>query len=277
MQRSVTGLNLGIASGSQCTINESNSSSSTSTVTVPCDIALVSALQSDTHADVLSASTLLTADNEEAMIVVGENLPFIGSSSATSALSGQIFNSVDRQNVGITLDVIPQVSEGDYVRLDLYEEVSNVVSGTDNNTNGPTTTIRSASTTVFVQDHRTTVIGGLISTDDEKTNEGVPFISDIPVIGQLFNNLSRSKQKQNLLVFLTPHVIRTRADLHTLALDERQKFIDSLGRKEVNDMPPSQINELYNPGFSVAVPPETNLNTQSSTALSNIHAPTRPS
>jgi type II secretory pathway component GspD/PulD (secretin) len=114
----------------------------------------------------------------------------------------------------------------------------------------------------------------LISTDDEKTNEGVPFISDIPVIGQLFNNLSRSKQKQNLLVFLTPHVIRTRADLHTLALDERQKFIDSLGRKEVNDMPPSQINELYNTGFSVAVPPETNLNTQSSAALSKIQEPT---
>ena len=105
------------------------------------------ALETDTHADVLSAPTLLTADNEEAMIVVGENLPFVGSASANSGLPGQIFNSVERQNVGITLDIVPQVSEGDYVKLDLYEEVSNVVNGTANNTLGPTTTIRSASTT----------------------------------------------------------------------------------------------------------------------------------
>jgi general secretion pathway protein D len=109
---SLTGLNLGIASGSKCTINESSSSSSTSsstgTLTVPCDIALMSALQTDTHSNVLSAPTLLTADNEEATIVVGENLPFVGSASASSALSNQVFNSVDRQNVGITLDIAPQ-------------------------------------------------------------------------------------------------------------------------------------------------------------------------
>ena len=79
----------------------------------------------------LSAPTLLTADNEEAMIVVGENLPFVGSSSANCGdAAAHIFNSVDRQNVGITLDIVPQVSAGDYVKLDIYEEVSNVVAGT---------------------------------------------------------------------------------------------------------------------------------------------------
>ena len=91
---------------------------------------MLTALETDTHANVLSAPTLLTADNEEAMIVVGENLPFVGSASANAGLPGQIFNSVERQNVGITLDIVPQVSEGDYVKLDLYEEVSNVVNGT---------------------------------------------------------------------------------------------------------------------------------------------------
>ena len=100
------------------------------TISVPCDIALLTALETDTHANVLSAPTLLTADNEEAMIVVGQNLPFVGSASANAGLPGQIFNSVERQNVGITLDIVPQVSEGDYVKLDLYEEVSNVVNGT---------------------------------------------------------------------------------------------------------------------------------------------------
>ena len=168
----LTGLGLGLASGANCSIPAAVASTVTSAatagaVTAPCDIALMTALETDAHSNVLSAPTLLTADNEEAMIVVGQNLPFVGSSSANSALSGQIFNSVDRQNVGITLDIIPQVSQGEYVKLDMYEEVSNVVNGTQNNSLGPTTTIRSASTTVLVQNHRTAVIGGLLSSEAE--------------------------------------------------------------------------------------------------------------
>ncbi len=260
---SLSGLSLGLASGSTCSVpvtsSSSSGSSSTSYIKVPCDIALINALQGDTHSNVLSAPTLLTADNEEAMIIVGQNLPFVGSASANAALSGQIFNSVDRRNVGITLDLVPQVSEGDYVKLDIYEEVSNVVAGTQDDTYGPTTTIRAASTSVFVQDHRTAVIGGLISSNDENSNQGVPFISDIPVIGNLFNNLSQTREKQNLLVFLTPHIIRSRSELRALALDERKKFIESLGRKELHEMPASEIQQLYKPSFSISVPPEEDL------------------
>jgi general secretion pathway protein D len=268
----LTGLSIGLASGSQCTVSTALSAVSTvagaatgttpTTTTVPCDVALLTALETDTHSNVLSAPTLLTADNEEATIVVGENLPFVGSASATSALSGQIFNSVDRQNVGITLDIIPQVSEGDYVRLDVYEEVSNVVSGTTNqNTNplGPTTTIRSASTTVMVQDHRTAVIGGLLSNESDVQRSAIPFISDIPVIGNLFTDNGSNKQKLNLLVFLTPHVVRTRDDLRSLALDERQKFTDALGRREMHQMPIDQYKQLYQPTFSVPVSPAQDL------------------
>jgi general secretion pathway protein D len=269
----LTGLSIGLASGSQCTVSTALAAASTAvaattgsttatTATVPCDVALMTALETDTHSNVLSAPTLLTADNEEATIVVGENLPFVGSASATSALSGQIFNSVDRQNVGITLDIIPQVSEGDYVRLDVYEEVSNVVSGTTNqNTNplGPTTTIRSASTTVMVQDHRTAVIGGLLSNETDIQRSKVPFISDIPVIGNLFTDNGSNKQKDNLLVFLTPHVVRTREDLRALALDERRKFTDSLGRRELHQMPMEQYKHLYQPTFSVPVSPAQDL------------------
>ena len=97
-------------------------------------------------------------DGEEAMIVVGQNLPFVGSAAANAGLPGQIFNSVERQNVGITLDIVPQISDGDYVKLDVYEEVSALVDNSDHGL-GPTTTLRSASTTVLVQNHRTTVIG----------------------------------------------------------------------------------------------------------------------
>ena len=276
----LTGLSIGLASGSQCTVSTALSAVSTvagaatgttpTTTTVPCDVALLTALETDTHSNVLSAPTLLTADNEEATIVVGENLPFVGSASATSALSGQIFNSVDRQNVGITLDIIPQVSEGDYVRLDVYEEVSNVVSGTTNqNTNplGPTTTIRSASTTVMVQDHRTAVIGGLLSSESDVQRSAIPFISDIPVIGNLFTDNGSNRQKDNLLVFLTPHVVRTREDLRALALDERQKFTDALGRRELHQMPMEQYKQLYQPTFSVPVSPAQDLKDRGATMV----------
>lgn len=269
----LTGLGIGLASGSTCSIpvNVLNSvvssatggtSTTGSTITAPCDIALMTALESDTHSNVLSAPTLLTADNEEAMIVVGQNLPFVGSAAANAGLPGQIFNSVDRQNVGITLDIVPQVSQGDYVKLDVYEEVSNVVQSTTNqqtNPLGPTTTIRSASTSVLVQDHRTAVIGGLISSDQENGRQGVPFLSDIPVLGNLFSDNSRSLTKQNLLVFLTPHVVRTHEDLQSLALDERQKFVRALGRREINNMPPSQFQQLYQPNFNAPVSPQESL------------------
>jgi general secretion pathway protein D len=266
----LTGLGIGLASGSMCSIPQTvagavagatttGTTSTSSTIQVPCDVALMTALETDTHANVLSAPTLLTADNEEAMIIVGQNLPFVGSAAANAGLPGQIFNSVDRQNVGITLDMVPQVAEGDYVKLDLYEEVSNVLNGTQNNPLGPTTTIRSASTEVFVQNHRTAVIGGLLSSQDTIQNQGVPYISNIPVLGNLFSNKSSDRQKLNLLVFLTPHVVRTHAQLRALALDERQRFITSLGRKEMHDMPASQIHELYKPSFSISVPPEADL------------------
>ena len=267
---SLTGLGLGLASKSMCTITSTaaaaaaaasgTTTTSGTTATIPCDVALIMALETDTHADVLSAPTLLTADNEEAMIVVGQNLPFVGSAAANAGLPGQIFNSVDRQNVGITLDIVPQVSEGDYVKLDLYEEVSNVVPGTASNTLGPTTTIRSASTSVLIQNHRTAVIGGLLASQDTANNQGVPFISDIPVLGNLFTNKSSDKLKDNLVVFLTPHIIRNRTQLRELALDERQKFANSLGRKEIHDMPVSQIQQIYNPSFSIPVSPAADLN-----------------
>jgi general secretion pathway protein D len=228
----------------------------------------MTALQTDTHSNVLSAPTLLTADNEEATIVVGKNLPFVGSATATSALSGQIFNSVNRQNVGITLDIIPQVSQGDYVHLDIYEEVSNVVAGTTNQTTnplGPTTTIRSASTTVMVQDHRTAVIGGLLSSESDTQRSAIPFVSDIPVIGNLLSDNGSDKKKLNLLVFLTPHVIRTRDDLRSLALDERQKFTEALGRREMHQMPMDQYKQLYQPTFTVPVSPGQDLRDRGAT------------
>ncbi len=216
-----TGLTFGLASGSMCTVNSALSGATTSktttSTTVPCDIALITAIETDTHSNVLSAPTLLTTDNAEATIVVGQNVPFLSSATATSALSGQIFQSVNRQNVGITLDIVPQITEGGYIKLDVYEEVSAVIRSTVNSPLGPTTTIRSASTTVLVQNHRTTVIGGLLADQVDVTRNGVPFLSNIPVLGNFFTDRQRSGQKTDLLVFLTPHVIQPRRFARTVA------------------------------------------------------------
>jgi general secretion pathway protein D len=210
---------------------------------------------------VLSAPTLLTTDNEEAQIVVGQNVPFLASAASSSAAQNTIFNSVNRQNVGITLDIVPQISDGDYVKLDVYEEVSAVVPSSSASPLGPTTTIRSASTTVLVQNHRTTVIGGLMSDETSRNHNGVPFISNLPVVGNLFSNDSHNGDKTNLLVFLTPHVIRDREDLRELSLEEREKFIGNLNKKDAHDMPMPQVRELYKPSFSIAVPPAAELGT----------------
>ncbi len=163
---------------------------------------------------------------------------------------------------------MPQVSDAGYVRLDLYEEVSNVLGSTANNALGPTTTIRSASTTVLVQDHRTAVIGGLMSNNDNIQRQGVPWISDIPVLGNLFSSTSSDKQKDNLLVFLTPHVVRNKTDLRSLALDQRARFVNSLGPREMHDMPASSVHSIYAPTFSIAVPPAADLNMLNNNGLS---------
>jgi general secretion pathway protein D len=260
----VSGLALGLAAGGTCNVPVTNTATTTgtailSTIPVPCDVALIQALQTDQHSNVLSAPTLLTTDNEEATIVVGENVPFLASSTANSALSNQIFSNVNRQNVGITLDIVPQITAGGGVKMDIYEEVSRVIPTTQNSTLGPTTTLRSASTTIVVPNHRTSVIGGLLADDTERGVQGVPFFSDIPVIGNLFTTTSRASDKKNLIVFLTPHVIRDHEDLRELSLDEREKFINNIGKKEVHDMPMPQVRQLYRPSFSIAVPPGAEL------------------
>jgi general secretion pathway protein D len=99
----------------------------------------------------------------------------------------------------------------------------------------------------------------LLSSEADNGRQGVPFISDIPVLGNLFSDNSRSLNKQNLLVFLTPHVVHTRGDLQSLALDERQRFVRSLGRREVNNIPASQFQQLYQPTFNNAVSPQQDL------------------
>jgi general secretion pathway protein D len=171
---------------------------------------LVRALESDNNANILSTPTLLTLDNEEARIIIGQNVPFITGQYALSgaATTPTPFQTIERKDVGLTLRVKPQISEGGTVRLQIYQEVSSVVDTILPNPAGVTTNKRAVESTVLVDDGQIVVIGGLIQDSLRDTVEKVPLLGDIPLLGALFTYNSRQRVKTNLMVFLRPTVLR---------------------------------------------------------------------
>ncbi|TAK83884.1 MAG: type II secretion system protein GspD [Betaproteobacteria bacterium] len=169
---------------------------------------LIRALESDNNANILSTPTLLTLDNEEARIVIGQNVPFITGQYALSgaATTPTPFQTVERRDVGLTLRVRPQISEGGTVRLQLYQEVSSVQD--TSNPAGVITNKRAVESVVLVDDGQIVVIGGLIQDSVRDGVEKVPVLGDLPVLGALFTYNTRSRSKTNLMVFLRPTVLR---------------------------------------------------------------------
>ncbi len=222
-------------------------------VEVPAKIALLRAAQTSTDINVLSAPTILTTDNEEAEILVGQNVPLIASRATDTTQLENLFATVERQDVGIRLLLTPQISEGDLVRLDLYEEVSTIVPTTvgDPNLVGPTISVRSASTTVVVRDGQTVAIGGLISDNTLRSESKVPFLGDVPVLGNLFRSRDDQTGKINLLIFLTPHIIRNETDMAALAEVERKRFKRFLKEHRT---PPRWQEQLERPSFAPPPP-----------------------
>ncbi len=200
---------------------------------VPAQVALFQALEQDKGVEVLSAPTILTLDNEEARILVGENVPFVTSRGIDLANVENVFTTVQRQDVGIKLTITPQVSEGDVVRLEINEEVSAVVPSEilDASQVGPTTTVRSAKTTVSVADGRTAVIGGLISDSLTRRASKIPFLGDIPLLGRLFRTDADAGRKVNLIVFLTPHIIRNAKDLGKVTGSQAARFRRGISKR----------------------------------------------
>ena len=208
----------------------------TSLVTIPSSstpanfAAVLQALQSNSAVNVLSTPTILTSDNKEAEIFVGQNVPFITSTSVvTGGISQQ---SVERKDIGIDLKITPQISEGAYVKLDIYQEISAVVptvkSANTVSASDLVTTKRSAKTSVVVKDKDTVVIGGLIQDQDTVTDNKVPFLGDIPGLGWLFKSTSKERTKTNLLIVLTPRIIRGAEELADVAGAQKQKFNDAV-------------------------------------------------
>jgi general secretion pathway protein D len=170
-------------------------------------------LQANGDANILSTPNLLTLDNEEAKIVIGQNVPFVtgqftSTGSTNSGGSVNPFQTIERKDVGVTLKVTPQISENGSVKLTISQEVSSVSS---NSTNGLIVNKRSIDSKVVVPDGEIVVLGGLISDGYEGNQERVPGLADIPLLGNLFKAEKRSRKKSNLMVFLRPVVVRDNA------------------------------------------------------------------
>lgn len=183
--------------------------------------ALANLLQTNADGNVLATPNLLTLDNQEAQILVGQNVPFVTGSYANSTGSSTVnpFTTVERKDVGLTLRVRPQINANGTVKLTIYQETSNVLDGTTTNANGPTTNKRSIESTVLVDDGSVIVIGGLLQDQYSGSVQKVPYLGDIPGIGALFRSDTRSRKKTNLMVFLRPVVMRDAATTQQVSMD----------------------------------------------------------
>ena len=189
-------------------------------------------LQTNGDGNILSTPNLLTLDNEEAKIIIAQNVPFLtGQFTNTGAggSSGSVnpFQTIERKDIGITLKVKPQISENGTVKLTIYQEVSTIQASTLKDANGPTTNKRSIESNVLVADGSIVVLGGLLQDEYSGNQEKVPGLGDLPVLGNLFKSETRSRKKTNLMVFLRPVVVRDAIATDALSLDRYELMRNS--------------------------------------------------
>ncbi len=197
---------------------------------------IIRASASLTSTNILSAPHVLTLDNEEAEIKVGNNIPIVTSrvESAAGQSTGGLATSqnIERQDIGITLRVTPQISEGESLRLKIFQEITDINAGLTAQTGsaeevGVALSNRKIENVVVVGDGETVVIGGLIDENQGDIETKVPWLGDIPILGWLFKTTDEDVRKVNLLVFLTPHIVRNEAELATETIRKREEFWES--------------------------------------------------
>ena len=208
--------------------------------------ALARFLESSGSGNVLSTPNLLTLDNEEAKIVIAQNVPFVtGQFTNTGTGNGAVnpFQTIERKDVGLTLKVKPQISANGTVKLTIYQEVSAVDSSSASSANGPTTNKRTIESNVLVDDGSVVVLGGLLQDNFTGNTDKIPGLGDLPFFGSLFNSNSRSRKKSNLMVFLRPVVVRDAASSDRLSMERYEQMLG--GMKEAQPAPSqaTPINE----------------------------------
>jgi general secretion pathway protein D len=211
--------------------------------------ALIQALKTNTKSNLLSTPSIVTMDNEEAYIVVGQNVPFVTGSVSTGS-SGTVnpYTTVERKDVGVTLKVIPHIGEGGTVRLEVEQEVSNVQSSKGQAAD-LITNKRAIKTAVLAEHGQTVVLGGLVSDDVEFNNQGIPGLSSIPYVGRLFRSDTRSNVKRNLLVFIHPTIVGDANDVRRLSQQRYSQLYSLQLAMDKNGnfaKLPEQVDDVYN-------------------------------
>ncbi|HQU51289.1 MAG TPA: type II secretion system protein GspD, partial [Casimicrobiaceae bacterium] len=211
---------------------------------------LARALETQINANILSTPTLLTLDNEEARIVVGQNVPFVTGQYAQTGSTTTVtpFQTIERRDVGLVLRVKPQIAEGGTVRLVLYQEVSRIQDAS--NATGIILSKRSLESSVVVDDSQIVVLGGLIEDRLTDGTDKVPIAGDVPVVGQLFRYDARRREKTNLMIFLKPTIVRSGADGREFT-SERYRYLQS-EQQRIDPGPRAFWNDPLTP----ALPPE---------------------
>ena len=198
---------------------------------------LIRALESEGNANIIATPTLLTLDNEEAKITIGQNVPFVTGQFTSAATGNNPFQTVERKDVGTSLTIKPLITQGGTVKLKIFQEVSRVLDSELSTTFGTvSTTKRSIESTVLVEDEQFVVLGGLIQDQDSIGESKVPILGDIPVVGNLFKYENKVRRKTNLFVFLRPVVIRSEEDAKVLTID-RYKYLKGLENKAEGESP----------------------------------------
>ena len=182
--------------------------------------AIIRAYQKDSDVNILSTPQILTTDNEEAQIIVGENVPYITKQETTTTDTD--YTTYEYKDVGVTLKITPQINLERFVRLKIFQEVISLKKGTDEFR--PTTLKRSAETTVIVKDKNTVVIGGIIGESSDIGHYQVPCLGNIPGLGWLFSSESSTETKTNLFIFLTPHIIENPVEAKKVYQEKKDKI-----------------------------------------------------
>jgi len=227
-------------------------------VTVPAISALIDLSEKNGDVNILSAPRLLTSDNKEATIIVGSNVPIITERlTDSSSLSQSV--SVERKDVALTLRFTPQIIEDNLVKLDIFQEITDLASTNVGEVDqvGPTLTKRQIQNTILAQSQHTVVLGGLIGTNSQETVSKVPVLGDIPGLGWLFKHTSVTDQKTNLLIFITPTIINNPEDLLAITSknrDSAKQFVPEKLKetfsKQVSESITNQETELKSPPVS---------------------------
>lgn len=213
--------------------------------------AIINAVKSDTESNLLSTPSVMTLDNQKASILVGQQVPITTGEALSQNFDNQ-FRTVQRQDVGIKLEVKPQINTGGAIKLFLKQEVSSVAGPVSNNNSDLIINKREIETTVTVDDGEILALGGLLDDNERRTIERIPLLSDIPGIGELFKSRSRSRTKTNLMVFIRPTILRSKEDAQRLT-QQRYGYVRGMQVQRNPDVEPS-IDELVR-DYMGATPP----------------------